>query len=203
MAYGTILGQTPTASNVSYNNSSTSSIITGTNVQQAIDQLFTSVSNGKQQIASAITDKGVSTSASDSFATMAENIGKISTGIGLEAFGKFTPYTGGNVATLDIVPGMMVATFNVMDAAGSNVDNYLYLLFCDEKSLCVFNSRYYGGTPSIRQMNSRLQTNISTINIPANYYSRSSSLAVNFNTNKIDISGNIDAVRTCICIYQP
>lgn len=80
MAYGTILGQTPTASNVSYNNASTSSIITGTNVQQAIDQLFQSVSNGKSLIASAITDKGVSTSASDSFATMAENIGKISTG---------------------------------------------------------------------------------------------------------------------------
>ena len=74
MAYGAILSQTPTASNVAYNNSQTSSIITGSNVQQAIDQLFTSVSNGKQQIASAITDKGVSTSANDSFATMATNI---------------------------------------------------------------------------------------------------------------------------------
>ena len=79
MAYGAILGQTPTASNVTYNNSQTSSIITGTNVQQAIDQLFTSVSNGKQQIASAITDKGVSTSADASFAQMAANIGSIST----------------------------------------------------------------------------------------------------------------------------
>lgn len=80
MAYGAILGQTPTASNVTYNNSQTSSIITGTNVQQAIDQLFTSVSNGKAQIASAITDKGVSTSANDSFAQMAANIGQIESG---------------------------------------------------------------------------------------------------------------------------
>ena len=79
MAYGAILSQTPTASNVAYNNSQTSSIITGSNVQQAIDQLFTSVSNGKQQIASAITDKGVSTSANDSFATMATNIRAIPT----------------------------------------------------------------------------------------------------------------------------
>lgn len=79
MAYGAILGQTPTASNVTYNNSQTSSIITGTNVQQAIDQLFTSVSNGKAQIASAITDKGVSTSANASFAQMAANIGEIET----------------------------------------------------------------------------------------------------------------------------
>lgn len=88
MAYGSILGQNPTAQNTLYNNAQTSSIITANNVQGAIDQLFTSVSNGKQQIASAITDKGVSTSASDTFATMAENIGKISTGIDLSAFTK-------------------------------------------------------------------------------------------------------------------
>ena len=88
MAYGAILGQTPIipenpqtiATNVTYNNSQTSSIITGTNVQTAIDQLFTSVSNGKSLIASAITDKGVSTSASDTFAQMATNIGTIETG---------------------------------------------------------------------------------------------------------------------------
>lgn len=82
MAYGAILGQTPTASNVTYNNSQTSSIITGTNVQQAIDQLFTSVSNGKSLIAGAITDKGVSTSASDTFQQMATNIGQIESGGG-------------------------------------------------------------------------------------------------------------------------
>lgn len=68
------------ATNVSYSNLSTSSIITGNNVQLAIDQLFQSVSNGKTQIASAITDKGVSTSSSASFSTMASNIRKISTG---------------------------------------------------------------------------------------------------------------------------
>ena len=83
MAHGSILGQNPTAQNTLYNNAQTSSIITANNVQGAIDQLFTSVSNGKQQIASAITDKGVSTSANDSFATMAENIGKISTGVNM------------------------------------------------------------------------------------------------------------------------
>ena len=86
MAHGSILSQNPTAQNTLYNNAQTSSIITANNVQGAIDQLFTSVSNGKQQIASAITDKGVSTSGTDSFATMAENIGKISTGISLEEF---------------------------------------------------------------------------------------------------------------------
>lgn len=84
MAYGAIIGQTPTvqasAEMTSYNNDNTSSVITADNVQGAIDQLFTSVSNGKSQIASAITDMGVSTSANDSFAQMATNIGNIKTG---------------------------------------------------------------------------------------------------------------------------
>lgn len=51
------------------------------------DELFTSVSNGKSEIAGAITDKGVATSASDSFSTMANNISKIQTGGGSEGGG--------------------------------------------------------------------------------------------------------------------
>lgn len=42
-------------------------------------ELFQSVSNGKAQIAGAITDKGVTTSANDSFSTMATNIRNIPT----------------------------------------------------------------------------------------------------------------------------
>lgn len=83
MAYGVILGQTPkqTAENTSYNNSQTSSIITSNNVQGAIDQLFTSVSNGKSLIAEAITDKGVSTASNATFQTMANNINNIPIGL--------------------------------------------------------------------------------------------------------------------------
>lgn len=44
------------------------------NVQDAIEEVFQSVSNGKTLIAAAITDKGVSTAATDSFQTMASNI---------------------------------------------------------------------------------------------------------------------------------
>ena len=44
-----------------------------------VNNLFQSVSSGKSQIAGAITDKGVSTSANDSFATMANNIRSIPT----------------------------------------------------------------------------------------------------------------------------
>ncbi|MCD7724278.1 MAG: hypothetical protein LUI12_01775 [Clostridiales bacterium] len=45
-----------------------------------IKSVFQSVSDGKELIASAITDKGISTDASDTFLTMANNIAKISSG---------------------------------------------------------------------------------------------------------------------------
>lgn len=82
MGYGGILNQSTnllTASDVLYDNSNTSSLITGNNVQEAVDELFTSVSNGKSVIASAITDKGVTTSSDASFSQMATNIRNIKT----------------------------------------------------------------------------------------------------------------------------
>lgn len=67
------------ASNVSYDNGSSG--MSSDNVQDAIDELFTSASNGKELIADAIAGKGVPTSANDTYATMAGNIEKIETGI--------------------------------------------------------------------------------------------------------------------------
>ena len=55
------------------------------NIKNYIDtkynELFQSVSNGKTTVANAITGKGVATNATDTFATMATNIGKIKTGV--------------------------------------------------------------------------------------------------------------------------
>ena len=45
--------------------------------QSSVDSLFTSVSNGKTQVANAITGKGVAASGSDSFATLANKISQI------------------------------------------------------------------------------------------------------------------------------
>ncbi len=72
------------AEDVSYDN--TESGMTADNVQDAIDEVFQSVSNGKTLIAAAITDKGVSTAATDSFQTMASNIGLIETVSDYDAF---------------------------------------------------------------------------------------------------------------------
>ena len=54
-------------------------------LQKQIDDCFTSASNGKELVANAVTGKGVPTSKSDSFATMAANIGNIKTSPRLQA----------------------------------------------------------------------------------------------------------------------
>lgn len=54
---------------------------TAQDLKGAINEVFQNVSNGKQLIATAITDKGINTSSDDTFQTMATNIGKIN-GIG-------------------------------------------------------------------------------------------------------------------------
>lgn len=57
-----------------------SNLFTSTNVEGALSELFTNVSNGKNQVATAITDKGVSANGSDTFNQLASKIGQISTG---------------------------------------------------------------------------------------------------------------------------
>lgn len=83
------------ASEVSYNNAVTQ--IEATNVQDAIDSVFTSVSNGKELVASAITDKGIPTLATDTFAIMAEHIAEIEGGAsgGGQTYNKFYSPVGG------------------------------------------------------------------------------------------------------------
>lgn len=84
----------------------------GKPLQDILDELFTSVSNGKASVASAITDKGVTTAQDATFAQMAANIlsiegsgssggggGGLPTGIAEIAYGVFTPTRKGDGAT--------------------------------------------------------------------------------------------------------
>ena len=60
---------------VKYDNSTSG--MTSTNIQDAVTELFTSVSEGKSLVAAAVTDSGIETAADATFATIAENIGNI------------------------------------------------------------------------------------------------------------------------------
>ena len=78
----------------------TANNFTSTNVEGALAELFQSVSNGKSLIASAITDKGVSTSNTATFQQMATNIGNISS-------------TGGDTTQYSV-------TYNLSNVTSSN-----------------------------------------------------------------------------------
>ena len=73
-------GDVITAENITIKDASNN--FTGTNVEGALSELFQSASNGKKLIATAITGKGVETSNTDSFQTMATNINNIKVGGG-------------------------------------------------------------------------------------------------------------------------
>jgi hypothetical protein len=53
-------------------------------LENTVQELFQSVSNGKTLVASAITDKGVETANDATFQTMADNIHNLSSGISYE-----------------------------------------------------------------------------------------------------------------------
>lgn len=115
------------------------------NTVAAINEVFTSVGNGKTLIADAITDKGVLTSATDTFGQMALNIDSISTEISgekLEEFLLATDVKKGDAVGVRTVftkladPVVMpdVATYNVASsedgkylAIAPNADPYLLL----------------------------------------------------------------------------
>ena len=74
---------------------------TTTYVDNKYDMLFQSVSNGKELLASAITDKGVVTLATDSFEVMANNIRKITT-----AGEPTTPITISHINDMTVTSGI-------------------------------------------------------------------------------------------------
>lgn len=111
---------------------------TSQTLKGAIAETFQSVSNGKQLIATAITDKGVSTSSDATFQTMANNIGKIQT----------NTVAGGNQNTLNKcgVNKFKFAIFSDVhifanDTANSNIKftealNFINTQNCDFIAVC-------------------------------------------------------------------
>lgn len=116
---------TPTAAEVSV---TPPDGMTSTNVQGAVSELFTSVSNGKALVASAITDKGVSTASDATFQTMHDNILAIETGglpqdvytVDLQA----SPENTGTVSGAGVVQKDMTVTVSADPADGYRLKNW-------------------------------------------------------------------------------
>lgn len=122
-------------------------LFTSTNVGGAMQELFTNVSNGKQLIATAITDKDVPTSSSDTFGAMANKIGSIETGD--YSIGDFVQAFEQKVEFQNVAMGFTIDTLAVKD--GYRYDNYqasgsYYLRKIDMSTdTQVWQTLYYNG----------------------------------------------------------
>ncbi len=118
-----------------------------------INNLKTSVSSGKTQIASAITDKGVSTAASATFSQMASNIRSISTsstsGINIWVYSEGMPANG-----------TIYASKNGINIYGSYVSTF------DRFRICLPATSYEGAWTIVCSYNN--YSNSNTINISGN-----------------------------------
>lgn len=92
-------------------------------VYEELDKVFTSVSNGKNLIASAITDKGVNTSDTDTFETMANNIEKISVG-SMDGYEETMEYVIHPKMTSNVLPYGEVSASNI-----ASTSNPVYFAF--------------------------------------------------------------------------
>jgi len=133
-----------------------------------ISDLKTSVSNGKSLIASAITDKGVSTASDATFQTMADNIGNISsmpdTGIALLCIsalpGWTINYSGGSInktfilennETYRIVPVEVGYTYSITYSNNDNsITNYININKTDKFYNANMISYTYTGNSNYR-----------------------------------------------------
>lgn len=122
-------------------------------VDKAIEQLFTSGSEAKSLISSAVTAKGVPTSADDTWAEMADNIGKIETGGGGGDYGDATATPG------DILAGKTayVATGKV-EGIIPTLGPQVYTPSVEAQQ--ISNGQYLGGTQIIQG-----DTNLTPANI--------------------------------------
>ena len=107
---------------------------TAQDLKGAINEVFQNVSNGKQLIATAITDKGVETSSDSTFQTMATNIKNISSAnINVEGFTEYTLFE-----TDEVIPDTWIGTNAGKDLVLSS-DDFLNTFY---DNLITNNSDY-------------------------------------------------------------
>lgn len=109
-------------------------------VKEAMDGLFTSVSDGKALIASAITDKGVPTAQDAAFADMAEHIGQIT--------------AGGDTSDATATPGDILSGKTAYTASGK-VEGLIPSLAAQTiipgtANKTIANGQYLSGTQTIK-----------------------------------------------------
>lgn len=145
---------------------------TAQDVKGAINEVFQNVSNGKQLIATAITDKGVVTSSDDTFQTMATNIGKIS---------------GGSSITYSITNNLSHAVNNNSNTTVEKYNSYSANITINDGYTLdsvtitmggtdITSSCYSNGNISIEHVTGDIVITVTTSVIPPNTYSVTNTL---------------------------
>lgn len=166
-----------TAANVEYRD--------GKTAQDAIDELFTSVGEGKQAVASAITDKGVPTAQDATFQQMAENIGQIA--------------AGGDTSDATATPGDILATKTAYTASGK-VEGIIpslpaQTIMPGTADQTIASGQYLSGTQTVQGdpnlTSSNIRKGVSIFGVPGAVESSFASV--------LTVAADIGAVVTATC----
>lgn len=197
LEFGTGLGEAPrtirftdeddpplTAAEVTYDGTETG--MTAGNVQGALDELFTSVSDGKALIASAVTDKGVPTQPDAAFSEIAGNIAQISTG-------------GGDTSDATATPGDILAGRTAYTASGK-VEGIIPSLAAQTivpgpQDKTIANGQYLAGTQTVKG-----DPNLTPANIRkgVTLFEVDGAMESSFNAT-LTVTADIGAVVTATC----
>lgn len=171
-------GGASTATDITYDNATSG--IASTNVQDAIDEVFQSVSDGKVLLAEAITDKGVPTSATDNFSTMANNIRNISGGGGVTSELIYTLLDGG--VWKDVGYTFKNNDYGFLNVYSSNSEAPVTYSFC------VRNIVIYSSYTTIAKSSEGLNINLSRVVVSDDQSNLKISLSDHFKTTtKIEL----------------
>lgn len=107
---------------------------------ESVSELFTSVSNGKQLVADAITDMGVQASATDTFQTLSNKIKEIETGVDT---------SDANATTVDILSGK-TAYVNGSKITGSISSKEAETITPGTEDKTIAAGQYLSGTQTIK-----------------------------------------------------
>lgn len=122
----------------------TSNLFNSDNVEGALKELFTNVSDGKSILAKAITDKGVTASANDSFATLANKISQIISALLNIPFPNFNI----GIGTVDATFDTLESTFKEFRVQGQSWQTSNVFRGLEGNRSYVFEAKYGGNRVS-------------------------------------------------------
>ena len=181
----------------------TTSGATATNVQDAIDEVFQSVSNGKTLIAAAITDKGIQTAATDSFQTMASNISSLDIATA-EQIAAYNMMHTGNGSLLTSINNNAWDTF-VLKQLWWLWDIEMYEIWTEHNfssSQKIYNYQIFALNKNWTYISTTANYSSSSYEVWPNYIWSDNTISYNFNWSKWSDSSHPESTDPIYTVYK-